>query len=200
MIDSYYRSPYQRLIIEPLIKRGLFDRLSPTRVTLLALLTGVLVPLLLLTHHSIFALLCLLTSGFLDTLDGSLARHKNQTSKEGAILDITCDRLVEFSVILGLYLYAPHTRGLLSLTLLGGVFFCVTTFLVVGIFQENSSEKSFHYSPGIIERGEAFIFFSLMILLPTLFTPLAILFTGLLFLTSLLRIRHFLSPKLESNH
>jgi len=183
----------QRLILEPLLRRGLFDRLSPIHVTLLALFSGALTPPLLLTHHTLAALICLLTSGFLDTLDGSLARHKGETSPQGALLDITSDRFVEFSVILGLYLYAPPARALLSLLLLGGIFFCVTTFLVVGIFQENSSEKSFHYSPGIIERGEAFIFFSLMIIFPSLFTPLATLFTALLFLTSFLRIKHFLS-------
>ncbi|NGX50699.1 MAG: Inner membrane protein YnjF [Chlamydiae bacterium] len=191
MIDSYYRSPYQRLFLQPLIERGLFDALSPKSATALALLAGVLIPLFLMAHQSYLAFLSLLVSGFFDTLDGSLARHKNQTSPQGAVVDIASDRLVEFSIVLGLYLYAPLVRGLPCLLILGSVFFCVTTFLVVGIFQENSSEKSFHYSPGIIERGEAFIFFSLMILLPSFFTPLALLFTGLVFLTSFLRIKKF---------
>jgi len=191
MIDSYYRSPYQKHFLEPLIKRGLFNALTPTRVTVLALLSGALIPLFLITHQTLFAFLCLLVSGFFDTLDGSLARHQNQTSPQGAILDITSDRIVEFSIILGLYLFAPESRALSCLWMLGSVFLCITTFLVVGILEENTSDKSFHYSPGIIERGEAFIFFSLMILFPSFFTPIAILFTLLVFLTSFLRIRKF---------
>ncbi|MCB1080529.1 MAG: CDP-alcohol phosphatidyltransferase family protein, partial [Chlamydiia bacterium] len=92
MIDSYYRSPYQKLFLEPLLKRGVFDALSPKTATLLALVTGCLVPLFLMGQYTFFAFLCLLTSGFFDTLDGSLARHKKETSSKGAILDITSDR------------------------------------------------------------------------------------------------------------
>ena len=109
----------------------------------------------------------------------------------GAILDITCDRCVEFSIILGLYLVDPTSRPFLSFMMLGSVLVCVTTFLVVALFTPNESEKGFHYSPGLIERAEAFLFFGLMILFPPLFTPLAALFSILVFLTGLLRIRQF---------
>lgn len=195
MIDSYYRTPYQRFLLEPLIKRGLFNKLSPKAITLFAMGSGLLVPLFLMGHAPLLAFLCLLFSGFCDTFDGSLARHKNQATPEGAILDITSDRTVEFAVILGLYLYAPGVRAGQCLWMLGSIFLCVTTFLVVGIFEENTSEKSFHYSPGIIERGEAFIFFSLMILFPSLFGFIAPLFTILTLLTASLRIKNF-----KANH
>lgn len=191
MIDSYYRSPYQKLFLEPLLKRGVFDALSPKLVTLLALTSGILVPLFLLMHQSLVAFFCLLASGFFDTLDGSLARHRNTTSSKGAVLDITSDRIVEFAVILGLYLYAPETRALSCFWMLGSVFLCVTPFLVVAIFQKNNSEKSFHYSPGLIERAEAFLFFSCMILFPSLFLFLATLFTGLVLFTALIRIKKY---------
>lgn len=192
MIDSNFRFPYQRLVIEPLLKRKWITSFSPTTITLYALLGGFLIPFFLYFQLPLAALMSLAFSGFCDTLDGSLARHKKLTSPKGAALDITFDRLVEFSTLLGLYLYAPESRGLPVLLMLGSIFLCVTTFLVIGIFQENSSEKSFYYSSGLIERAEAFIFFGLMILLPSLFVPLSILFTSLTFLTSIIRIYKFL--------
>ena len=125
-------------------------------------------------------------------LDGSLARFQGCVSAKGAVLDITADRLVEFAVILGLYLYAPEARAIGSLMMLGASFLCVTSFLVVAIFETNQGMKSFHYSPGIIERAEAFIFFGLMMLIPQSFIWLSMLYTALVFLTAFIRVYQFL--------
>ena len=192
MIDSNYRSPYQRLIIEPLLKKAFLKGVSPLTVTLIGVASGILIPLFLYLHQSISALVLLGISGFCDTLDGSLARHKKLSSPAGAVLDIVADRLVEWAILLGLFLYAPESRGFMTIWMLGSVLLCITTFLVVGIFQENSSEKSFHYSPGLVERAEAFIFFSLMILFPNFFTLLALLFGALTLLTAIIRIKQFI--------
>ncbi|QVL55356.1 MAG: CDP-alcohol phosphatidyltransferase family protein [Simkaniaceae bacterium] len=191
MIDSNYRTPYQRLIIEPLLKKAFLKGISPLTVTLIGVASGIFIPLFLYFHQSIAALAFLGISGFCDTLDGSLARHKDLSSPSGAVLDIVADRLVEWAILLGLFLYAPESRGLMTIWMLGSVLLCITTFLVVGIFQKNASEKSFHYSPGLIERAEAFIFFSLMILFPNFFTLLALLFGGLTLLTAIIRIKQF---------
>lgn len=142
-------------------------------------------------HKTIPALAMLLLSGFLDILDGSVARFKNKTSQFGAVLDITGDRLVEFCVILGLYLYEPETRSLNCLLMLGSVLLCVTSFLVVGIFTPNQTDKGFHYSPGLMERAEAFIFFFLMIACPPAFSSLSYLFSTLVFLTAFVRLWEF---------
>jgi phosphatidylglycerophosphate synthase len=192
MIDSNYRTPYQRLVIEPLLKRAFLKGVSPLTVTLIGAASGILIPLFLYFHLSITALVFLGISGFCDTLDGSLARHKDLSSPRGAVLDIVADRLVEWAILFGLFLYAPESRGLMTIWMLGSVLLCITTFLVVGIFQENSSERGFHYSPGLIERAEAFIFFSLMILFPNFFTLLALLFGSLTLLTATIRIKQFI--------
>ena len=75
----------------------------------------------------------------------------------------------------------------------------MTSFLVVGIFSENKSQKGFHYSPGLMERPEAFLFFAMMMLLPTLFSALALLFTFLVFLTAGLRVLEFKNKMNEIN-
>jgi len=189
MIDSYGRTLYQKVVVDPFLP--IFSYFSPTTVTFFALITGVAVLPLMAIKYPILAFVMLLFSGFLDTLDGSIARFKNQTSPFGAALDIVGDRMVEFSVILGLYLYQPEIRSLNCLLMLGSILLCITSFLVVGIFTQNKKEKSFHYSPGLIERAEAFIFFSIMILFPRAFFVISYLFIALVFFTALIRLWQF---------
>lgn len=139
-----------------------------------------------------WALFCLMLSGFLDTLDGALSRLQMRASSKGAALDIISDRAVEFAVILGLFFIGPTMRALPVILMLGSTLLCITSFLIVGVFAQNQTEKSFHYSPGLIERSEAFIFFAAMILFPSAFFALSYLFSFLVFLTALIRTAQFL--------
>ena len=166
-------------------------RLAPKYFTLFAALTGS-ATLPALFYSTPLALTFLALTGLFDILDGKIARATNRVTDTGALLDICSDRFVEFIVVLALYLVEPHTRGLPCLLIMGSILLCVTTFLTVGIFTANSSEKSFHYNRGIMERPEAFGFFAAMMLFPTYFFPLAILFTTLTTLTALIRTRQFL--------
>jgi len=187
MIDTYLQETYEKRFVVPLLR--LLPK-NPHLITVLALISGISIIPALYFEQNYIALTLLITTGFLDTVDGSLARHLNRTSPQGAVLDIVSDRLVEFSVVLGLYFVDP-TRALSCLLMLGSILICVTSFLVVGIFSQQSGRKSFYYSPGIMERGEAFLFFALMILVPGWFVPLALIFTLLLFATALIRIVQF---------
>lgn len=192
MIESYLRPTYQKVFVDPVIKRihGI-TCITPERVTFVGCLTGMAFAPLVYFSNTLLACSVLLLSGYLDTLDGSLARQRKTSSPAGATLDIVADRLVEFSVIVGIYLIAPETRSFAALFMLGSILLCVTTFLVVGIFEAHSGEKGFHYSAGLMERAEAFAFFILIALKPTWFPVLAWSFTGLVFLTASIRIYEF---------
>ncbi len=190
MLEHTMRQYYQQILVAPVVQ-AIGHTISPISVTLLAVVFGVLFIPLLLTGHTILAVACLLFSGYLDTLDGSLARHQNNSTPLGSVLDIMADRLVEFSVILAFYLVDPTEHGLPTILMLGSILLCISSFLVVGIFTPNDSHKSFHYSPGLIERAEAFAFFIIMILVPHYFKPLAFLFTGLVILTAGIRLVQF---------
>lgn len=190
MLEQSLRPYYQQLFIDPLAKL-LQYKVKPYQVTLLSVVLGVLVFPALLGGFIYLAIALLLASGVADTLDGTIARMTEQASDWGSVIDIMADRLVEFIVILALWAVAPNERSLACLFMLGSSLLCITSFLVVGIFSQNSSEKSFHYSPGIIERAEAFIFFISMMLLPNLFIPLALLFTILVLITAILRLKEF---------
>lgn len=190
MIEPYIRPLYQYLLGDP-IARIMGKVLSPNMVTFLAVLFGITIIPALIYDQVIVALVFLSLSGLFDTLDGTIASLYQKSSAYGTALDIIGDRVVEFSIILALFFISPETRGLDCLMMLGSILICVTSFLVVGIFVENDSHKGFHYSPGLIERFEAFIFFSGMILFPDLFTFLARLFSFLVFLTAFLRLAEF---------
>lgn len=191
MLEGKCRRGYQQIFITPLLQKSFIQKLTPNFITVLACFFGIATLPLLVFDLPWVALAFLLGSGFLDTLDGSLARHLKITSHKGSALDIVSDRIVEFSVVLGLCLIDPSQRALPSFLMVGSMFLCITTFLVVGILTVNDSEKGFHYSPGIMERAESLIIFSLMIIFPSAFVFLAYLFTFLVFLTAFVRMKQF---------
>lgn len=191
MIETNLRKHYQKCCIEPLLRLQLIRKFHPHFLTALACLSGICVLFSLAFGYPLTAFFCLALSGFLDTLDGSLARHTGIPSEQGAAFDIVADRIVEFAVILGLFFLEPQARALPALLMVGSTLICITSFLVVGIFTQNTSEKSFHYSPGLMERAEAFLFFALMILFPAFFFYLSYLFSALVFLTAAIRMFQF---------
>ena len=190
MIEPYVRPLYQRIFCDPLA-RLLGKSFSPNFITLLGTGVGIAIIPTLYFNFTSLALALLIITGIFDTLDGTIARLFQKDSPFGTVLDIIGDRLVEFSIILGLFLVSPETRALGCILMLGSMIICITSFLVVGVFSENESQKGFHYSPGLMERPEAFLFFGAMFLLPQFFQLLAFLFTVLVFLTAYLRVMEF---------
>lgn len=192
MLEPYVRPTFHQYIVEPLLNIRVLRRyLSPNGCTFAAAITGGSVALALFYQQIIIAISLLLFSGLLDIIDGALARQQNKTTALGTIFDIMSDRFVECSVILGLLLQAPQERGLACCVMMGSILLCVSSFLVVGIFSENQTKKSFYYSPGLIERFEAFLFFIAMMLNPAFFQPIACLFSVLVLYTTVTRINEF---------
>ncbi|GAB4188728.1 MAG: CDP-alcohol phosphatidyltransferase family protein [Simkaniaceae bacterium] len=192
MLEKYLRPYYQIVLVNPIAKKIQYcSFLSPSYLTLIGCFIGIISGIAIGLGWLWTGFSCLLLSGYLDTLDGTAARLKEQSSPFGSALDIVSDRVVELAVILGLYNLYPEVDGIFSLLMLGSILICVTSFLVVGIFTENTGQKSFHYSPGLMERGEAFLFFSFMIFFSASFSILAIVFSALTFFTSVLRLYQF---------
>jgi len=196
MIEASLRPIYQTILVDPIAKiLARHTALSPTILTLAALFSGLISAVLLCLNQPITAVLCLLLSGYLDTLDGSLARVGSMSSDTGAVLDIMGDRIVECAIILALYIHVqtvpPEIRGLAILVMLISTLLCITSFLLVAVFTKNTGHKSFDYSPGLIERAEAFIFFILMMLIPAWFLTLAWVYSALVLYTTAYRLYEF---------
>ncbi|MBB64959.1 MAG: hypothetical protein CMO81_07825 [Waddliaceae bacterium] len=191
MLDSYFRSSYQKYCIQPLIPKLKERNCSPATITFFALCTGMIAIPFITLNFPLTALFFLLFSGYLDTLDGSLARALNASSPKGALFDIISDRIVECGVVLALFFQDPSLRAIPCLFLLSSFLLCISSFLGVGILSKNTSEKSFHYSPGIIERSESFIAFAALILFPQYFSILAFFFAALVIFTASFRLWQF---------
>lgn len=186
MLDSYARHT-----VQPAIEKGAAflqsAGMSANTVTWIAMLMGVGSGVAFSLGFSIAAVVILWISGYLDAVDGTLARM-TKPSKWGNVLDITFDRVVEAALIIALLLVYPDAYVPIALNL-AAILVTITTFLVTGNVITNSGAKGFHYNPGIMERTEAFVFFSLMMLFPKAVTGLAWLFFVLLLFTIIKHLR-----------
>lgn len=191
MLENILKLHYKRFFLDK-IAHYLAKYMTPNKITLCALIVGMCVLPALLFHQNWLAIFFLVLSGYLDSVDGEVARLQSRSSDIGSMLDIISDRIVEASVIIGLFLVNPLDRALLSLCMLASILICITSFLVVGIFTQNNSYKSFHYSPGLMERAEAFLFFIVMILFPRFFSEISTLFCIIVLLTADIRIYQFI--------
>ncbi len=193
MLELWLRPTFQKLFVDPLAKNCLKLNVTknPLMLTLISGILGLLVPVFLWLHLPVFAILFLLLSGLTDMLDGTIARIQNLQSHFGCVVDIMMDRLVEILVIFGLYIYIGGNNTWIFMGMLAANLLCITSFLGVGIFSQNESHKSFYYSPGIMERAEAFIFYIFMIVLPSYIVPLAALYCILVLYTAIKRLKEF---------
>ncbi|WP_026690612.1 CDP-alcohol phosphatidyltransferase family protein [Alteribacter aurantiacus] len=201
MLDTHARKYVQPMIgktADQLLKLNL----TANQVTVAAFVIGVSSGVFVYFGMPIVAVLVLWISGFLDAVDGSMAR-KTESTPFGTVMDVTFDRLVEISVILGLaFLYPDVMWALLLLSV--SIIFSMTVFLTVGAVSEKSGMKSFYYQAGLAERTEGFILFTFMILFPTflLYTTLVFLFVEIITgMQRMLEAKQVLSnPKKDGGH
>jgi archaetidylinositol phosphate synthase len=164
MLDTHARRWVQPVIgrtAKALLKLGL----TADQVTWIAFLIGLSTGALIYFDHPIIAVILLWLSGYLDAVDGSMAREQQKSTSWGTLLDMTFDRIVELSVIIGLAARFPEAQFLLLL-LTASIVFSMTVFLTVGALSEKKGIKSFYYQAGLAERTEGFILFTFMILFP----------------------------------
>ena len=136
---------------------------------------------------SILAVITLWISGYLDAVDGSIARKTKTTSLFGTLMDITFDRIVETSIILSLAMRYSNAR-INFIVLLICIIISMTIFLTVGALVEKKGMKSFYYQAGVAERSEGFLMLSLMILVPNYIVIFTNLFSTIIFITIIQRI------------
>ena len=190
MLDTHARK-YVNPIIELGAKFLLKLKLTPNNVTILALLLGIATSIFLYFDMQIIAVILLWVSGYLDAVDGAMARRSNSSSSFGTLLDIVSDRIVEVSIVLVLGLKFVDVRyNLIVLTVC--ILMSMTIFLTVGALSEKKGVKSFYYQAGVAERSEGFIFFSLMILIPSYLGIITNIFSILIIITA---IQRFLEAK-----
>jgi cardiolipin synthase len=100
----------------------------PNALSLLRLLLIPVFLVLLITEQYLWALVTLVVSSVTDFVDGYVARHFNQVSRVGQLLDPAADRLFIFSTLVGLAI-----RGFLPWWLVGVIVGRDVLLLALGV-------------------------------------------------------------------
>lgn len=185
MLDTHARKYVQPLMdrtSESLLRLGL----TANQVTVISFIIGISSGIFIYFDYYVWAVIVLWASGFLDAVDGTMAR-KTKPSAFGTVLDVSFDRVVEISVILGLAFRFPEAMWALLL-LSTSIIFAMTIFLTVGAVSEKKGIKSFYYQAGAAERTEGFLLFTAMILFHNFLVILTLVFVAIELFTAFQRL------------
>lgn len=185
MLDTHFRG-YVQPLLNKIASLAVRMGLKPIIITFIAFFTGMISVFMLLIGYNIPCVILLWSSGLFDAVDGTVARRTNSTSGLGTLLDISFDRMVELGIILGLA-FTNTANHMMLLLLTCSIVLSMTIFLTVGNLAERKGEKSFYYQAGLIERTEGFIFFTLMILIPSYSNHIGYIFAATIFITAIQR-------------
>ncbi len=146
----------------PIVKFLAKTPITPNVITWLGFLITVGAAVLIVTGNLIAAGLVVLFAGFLDMLDGALARFNNQATNFGAILDSTLDRLAEAALLLGiLVLFA--SQQLVAWSFLAGI--TLLGSLMVSYVRARIEGVGLECKVGLFTRPERVIILALGLLL-----------------------------------
>lgn len=186
MLDTYGRK-----YLDPAINKAatMINQAGFTanQVTMAAFVLGIGAALLALTKHPVLSVSTLWLSGFMDAVDGAVARKTGTSSSWGTLMDIVSDRVVELLIILTLAITRPGSQ-LALLFLVCSIVLSMTVFLTVGALSKVKGKKSFYYQAGLAERTEGFLFFSAMILFPAMTTHITCIFAACVAFTGCQRL------------
>jgi len=136
--------------------------ITPNIITWLGFVITLGAAVLIVTGHLFAAGLVVLIAGFFDILDGALARRINQTTRFGALLDSTLDRLSEAALLLGiivLYIRGGFIVGIL----LAGI--ALPSSLLVSYIRARAEALGLECQVGLFTRAERVIVLALGLLL-----------------------------------
>jgi len=142
-----------------------FLPILPNQYTLISIFFAIFSFYFLIKQNLILAIFFFLIAGFLDFIDGAVARYRNISTKIGAYLDTICDRYVEGIFLLGM-LFLPLPKVLLPayvwifLILFGSI---LTTYAKAAAKEKELAEQEL--KGGLLSRGERVILFLITLIL-----------------------------------
>ena len=139
--------------------------LTPNQFTLLTIISAVAAFYFIIMEDFAAAAILILVTGFLDFIDGSVARFLRKSTRRGAYLDTIVDRYVEF-IIISAFLFVALPGLILPAS--AWVFLYLFGSLMTTYSKAAAKEKDIikrELSKGLIERGERFIILFIGVLL-----------------------------------
>ncbi len=135
-----------------LINFFIYLKISPTLITLSGLLFSIFTSYFYFKGNFLIAGIFLVFIALADTVDGELARKGEKVSKKGAFLDSIIDRLTEFFIFFGLFLYYPK----LPISLLP--FLALATSFFVSYTRARAEGMGIECKTGVFERPIRMLF------------------------------------------
>ena len=113
------RNSTAHYLTQPAAKLLAKTPVTPDSLTWLGFLLSLFAGALIITRNLFAAGFVVLVAGFLDMLDGALARLTNRTTRFGAVLDSTLDRIGEAVILLSLLVLYAQEQSVLGSLLVG---------------------------------------------------------------------------------
>jgi CDP-diacylglycerol--glycerol-3-phosphate 3-phosphatidyltransferase len=146
--------------------------ITPNALTLINLALNIAAAYVIATGHFLPGGVLVLVSGLFDLLDGALARFTRQTTKFGAILDSTVDRISEAAILCGLLIwYAPQEGASLKIVLIFAVL--IGSFLVSYV-RARAEGLGWQCQVGLFTRAERVIVLAIGLLINQIFIALCV--------------------------
>lgn len=89
-------------VLSPIALRVARIGVKPNHITIIGFLVGFLIFYFYAVLQPLLALTMIVVSGFMDALDGALARSIGFETRFGSVLDAVLDRYVEFLIMIGI--------------------------------------------------------------------------------------------------
>ncbi len=154
LVAYYLTQPAAELLAKTFI--------TPNIITWFGFLITLGAAALIVTGHLLAAGLVVLLAGFFDILDGALARHTKQTTRFGAFLDSTLDRLSEALLLLGILVLSLKNQLTVEILL---VCLALIGSLLVSYIRARAEALGLECKVGLFTRAERVIVLALGLLL-----------------------------------
>ncbi|MBM3119120.1 MAG: CDP-alcohol phosphatidyltransferase family protein [Chloroflexi bacterium] len=138
------------------------SRLKPNTLTWIGLAISIIAAGTIATNHLLISGFLVLLAGLFDILDGTLARFTNQTTRFGALLDSTFDRVSEAVLFLGLLVLYLRSGVTLEIIL---VFLALIGSFLTSYVRARAEGLGIDCHVGLFTRAERVIILSLGLLL-----------------------------------
>jgi CDP-diacylglycerol--glycerol-3-phosphate 3-phosphatidyltransferase len=160
-------------IANPIVRILSKSGITPNALTFINLALSIVAAYVIATGHLLLGGVLVLVSGLFDLLDGALARFTGQTTKFGAILDSTVDRISEAATLCGLLIwYTPQEGASLKIVL---IFVVLIGSFLVSYIRARAEGLGWQCQVGLFTRAERVIVLAIGLLINQIFIALCVL-------------------------
>ena len=148
--------PFFKVLFSPIVKLAVKLNFTPFQITILGLFLGMASGVCIAREMYWLGLGLLISSGFLDLIDGGVARETNTMTIKGSFLDSTADRITDISLIGGI-IVAGLVNEWLGIIVLGSA-------LMTSYIRAKADALQINLAGiGLVERGERVTFLGFLV-------------------------------------